>query len=183
MLTAMSSEADKLKALTIGVDDYLIKPFSPQELLARVHNLLLRYEVRAEIVLDAGDKNTGESVFNTATRAEEMEGQRETSADWLERVAAIMRKQLENSQFHLTDLADQFHLSERQFSRKMKKLTGLSPKKFQQEVALNQAREYLEKGVYSNITAVSHSIGIKNVTRFKQLYEARFGKKADEYFD
>lgn len=66
---------------------------------------------------------------------------------------------------------------------RMKRLTGLTPKKFQQEVALNQAREYLEKGVYSSVLAVASSVGMNNVTRFKPLYEARFGKNPVEYFD
>ncbi len=42
MLTAKSSEADRVKGLEIGADDYLIKPFSPRELVARVRAILRR---------------------------------------------------------------------------------------------------------------------------------------------
>ena len=42
MLTARSSEADKVLGLEIGADDYLTKPFSPSELVARVRALLRR---------------------------------------------------------------------------------------------------------------------------------------------
>ena len=42
MLTARSSEADKVLGLEIGADDYLTKPFSPAELVARVRALLRR---------------------------------------------------------------------------------------------------------------------------------------------
>ncbi|MBT3610210.1 phosphate regulon transcriptional regulator PhoB [bacterium] len=42
MLTARGEEADKLKSFAGGIDDYITKPFSPRELLARVKALLRR---------------------------------------------------------------------------------------------------------------------------------------------
>jgi len=42
MLTAKSSEEDRIKGLGIGADDYVIKPFSPRELIARVKAHLRR---------------------------------------------------------------------------------------------------------------------------------------------
>ena len=46
MLTARADEEDKLQALRLGVDDYLLKPFSPAELSARIANLLSNYQKR-----------------------------------------------------------------------------------------------------------------------------------------
>lgn len=42
MLTAKSEEADKLRGLDVGADDYVTKPFSPSELMARVKAVLRR---------------------------------------------------------------------------------------------------------------------------------------------
>ncbi|MBI3812579.1 MAG: response regulator transcription factor [Nitrospirae bacterium] len=46
MLTAKGEESDKIVGLELGADDYLVKPFSPKELVARVKALLRRAERR-----------------------------------------------------------------------------------------------------------------------------------------
>ncbi|HZP29024.1 MAG TPA: response regulator transcription factor, partial [Acidimicrobiia bacterium] len=48
MLTARDSETDLVVGLAVGADDYLTKPFSARELVARVHALLRRVERGAE---------------------------------------------------------------------------------------------------------------------------------------
>jgi DNA-binding response OmpR family regulator len=52
MVTARSTEEDKLAGLDLGADDYVTKPFSPRELMARVRAVLRR--VAEEDVLEAG---------------------------------------------------------------------------------------------------------------------------------
>ncbi|MBW7837006.1 MAG: phosphate regulon transcriptional regulator PhoB [Sphingomonadales bacterium] len=42
MLTARAEEADRVRGLDTGADDYLTKPFSPRELIARIHAILRR---------------------------------------------------------------------------------------------------------------------------------------------
>jgi DNA-binding response OmpR family regulator len=63
MLTARTDEADRIVGLEMGADDYVVKPFSPKELVARVRALFRRLERRDEsetplvfgdLVLDRG---------------------------------------------------------------------------------------------------------------------------------
>jgi two-component system, OmpR family, phosphate regulon response regulator PhoB len=42
MLTAKAEEENKIKGLTVGADDYVVKPFSPKELIARIKTVLRR---------------------------------------------------------------------------------------------------------------------------------------------
>jgi DNA-binding response OmpR family regulator len=53
MLTAKSSEADRIRGLELGADDYLTKPFSPRELVLRVQAVLRRSQTTATATSDA----------------------------------------------------------------------------------------------------------------------------------
>ena len=57
MLTARAEESDRIVGLELGADDYLIKPFSPKELVARVRAVLRRVDASVETpdVVRSGD--------------------------------------------------------------------------------------------------------------------------------
>ena len=46
MLTALRSDADRIVGLELGADDYLVKPFNPRELVARIRTILRRSNTR-----------------------------------------------------------------------------------------------------------------------------------------
>ena len=69
MLTARGDEVDKIVGLSVGADDYLVKPFSPRELVARVKALLRRPRPAA-----AAPTPTGDLVVDLARRTATVRG-------------------------------------------------------------------------------------------------------------
>jgi len=176
MLTALNDEHYRLKALSIGVDDYLAKPFSQKELLARVENMLARQNVRKMMFKETDHEEAQTSILEVDGNGKKGE------KTFIQQVEELILAELENEAFHLDDVASTFNLGESQFRRRVKKITGLTPKKYQREVALQKARRLIEEEVYDNLTAVAFSVGIRNATRFSEYYEQRFGIDPRIYF-
>ncbi|MFQ6550248.1 response regulator [Aestuariibius sp. 2305UL40-4] len=67
LLTAMTEDADRVLGLELGADDYVVKPFSPRELLARIRAVLRRAQPPgAEVTLEKRD--FGGWSFDSAAR-------------------------------------------------------------------------------------------------------------------
>jgi len=78
MLTARDSETDKVVGLSVGADDYLTKPFSPRELVARVQAILRRADEAARPdVADGAD----DDVLHVGTIEIDVAGRRVRRAD------------------------------------------------------------------------------------------------------
>ena len=72
MLTALSEESDQIVGLEIGADDYIVKPFSPRALVARVRALLRRVQggVKAPSVIRVGDLEIDTERYTAALKGE-----------------------------------------------------------------------------------------------------------------
>ena len=68
MLTARGEETDRVVGLEIGADDYMVKPFSPRELVARVKSVLRRV-ASSKVQLPGGTLRFDNLIINPQTRA------------------------------------------------------------------------------------------------------------------
>jgi DNA-binding response OmpR family regulator len=69
LLTARGEESDRVIGLRLGADDYVVKPFSPAELVARVHAVLRRAQRDGDVSGDGGPIAFGDVVVDARERS------------------------------------------------------------------------------------------------------------------
>jgi signal transduction histidine kinase/DNA-binding response OmpR family regulator len=157
ILTARAGTDDRLRALRIGVDDYLTKPFLETELCARIENLLKNAEVRHENQL-----NHTEIIS-------------EIPESWLQVLEKIIRNNLQEPTFSVDFLAEEFGYTRQTLNKNLKAAIGLTTTEYIKEVRLNLARELLVENANLTVKEVAEVIGVSNVKYFSRQFKERFG--------
>jgi DNA-binding response OmpR family regulator len=168
MLTARASLDDKLRGLETGADDYVSKPFSMRELLARSINLIeqrrkLRERFGREITLEPGDI--------AVTSVDEM---------FLQRAISIADKHISEEDFSVTVFTEEMNMSRSTLFRKLFALTGQSPVEFINTMRLKRAAGLLRKNA-GNVTAVALEVGFSNPSYFARIFKKQFGIAPKKY--
>lgn len=164
MLTARADRDERLKALRIGVDDYLTKPFDEDELMAHLRNILSNVTKRNQEVI--------ESDFEPLTSEDQI---------WLGEFEKLVQHHLANETLTVSFLAQEMAMSESSLLRQVKRLTGLTPKQYLQEVRLDAARFLLEQRTYRTIAKVASEVGYSRPRTFSRSFKQRYGKSPQSY--
>lgn len=170
MLTARADVEDKLKALAIGVNEYMLKPFHPTELRVRIKNLihfsLERKKWLAEMHSYAAyqdQQSPNQELINLAKKD--------------------IINHLSDSNYGVIHLAEATALSQRSLARKLKAATGMSPLQFINEIRLQEARKLLELGIKSTVAEVMYQVGFRAGGHFSRNFQKRFGKNPSEILE
>ncbi|MCB0609403.1 MAG: response regulator [Lewinella sp.] len=170
MLTARADIRVKLRALRIGVDDYLTKPFQEEELLARIENLLHNYRERLALFSAADQLQKPDIAIHKPVISK-------VDAEWLETVEQLFLTQMADGSLNMDFTAGKLNLSTRHFSRRLKQLTGMTPNHYLQEMRLQKACELLQAGRYATVKEVCYAVGFNDTRYFSDLFEKRFGAR------
>ena len=102
---------------------------------------------------------------------------------WLQQVEAYIHSELDHHR-HLviSDISDEMNMSERQFFRKMHKLTGKTPNQFLQKVRMKRAKQILEKGEFKTIKDIVRATGFNDPDYFSKLYYSFYSRYPSSYF-
>ena len=162
LLTAKAASENKIEGLETGADDYLIKPFEPKELLARVKNLIdLRRKLR-ERFSTAVPLKPGEIAVSSVDDA------------FLQRVKIIVEDRMADEKFSVEDFAAEACMSRSQLHRKLTALTGLSASDFIRYLRLHRAMDILKNGV-GTVSEIAYRVGFKNPSHFSRSFHRQFG--------
>ena len=164
LLTAKSDLAAKLEGLEFGADDYLTKPFSEAELMARISNLLKTREN-----LQAKFKQNGIFQFP------ESSGELTMEERFLKSVVKQIEQQYDDDLFGVEALSRAMNMSRSQLHRKLKSIADVTPTEMIRNYRLNKAKQLLLSKT-KTVSDVAFDVGYKTVAHFSDSFKKHFGQ-------
>ncbi|MDQ8162381.1 MAG: response regulator [Gemmatimonadota bacterium] len=174
LLTARGSREDQVAGLSAGADDYLIKPFDPEQLRLKVDNLIrLRRNIEdrfrralpawSSILLRAGTEQLDRP-----------------SEQFLERLFGVLVPHIPDQTFDVEQLARELHVSRASLYRRVKELLDTTPLDLLQSVRLEHAALLL-RTEDDTIASIAHRTGFKWAQTFTVRFTAHFGMTPSAY--
>lgn len=168
MLTARAEQSDRLEGLQTGADDYLIKPFQAQELLARIKNLI---EQRRK--LQAYYRKTISGFAVPPGEEPSLE------AKFLGKVRTAVEDNLDDENFSVVELGKNVGMSRSQLHRKLTALTGFSPNEVIRNMRLEYARCLLE-AKSGTVSEIAYRSGFSSPAYFVKCFREYFSQTPGE---
>ena len=166
MLTAKAEDADIIRGAQLGVDDYMMKPFNPEILKAKVENLILRREHLKRIYT--------KSLMLKQT-AQETEGD-----DFMQKVINVIEANLANEDFSVQMLAERLNMSQPTLYRKIKERSELSIIKVIRSIRMSKAASLIMEHKYS-VLEISEMVGFNDPNTFRKHFIEQFGVLPSKY--
>ncbi len=168
ILTAKSDQEDKLTGLETGADDYLVKPFSTQELIVRVKNLITTRKKLRERYSKTANFNPSDVT--------------ESSIDqlFLEKVIKSINNNISNTAYSVDQLANEVAFSVSQLNRKLKALIDQPAGLYIRTIRLEKAAEMLRNKVAS-VKEIAFAVGFTEQSNFAKSFKKYFGVAPSEF--
>ena len=168
LLTAKAEDSDKITGLEIGADDYLIKPFNSQELLARIKNLIelrrkLQEKYQREFLLQP-DEIAVESLDD----------------EFLKKACEIVKTNMADPEFSVEVFATKIAMSRVNLYRKLRAMVNQSASEFIRSLRLKRAAQLLQHHA-GNITEITFQVGFNSTAYFSKCFHDQFGIPPSEY--
>lgn len=170
MLTAKAEDADVLQGSYSGADDYMMKPFNPEVLKAKVENLILQRERLKRIYTKA-----------LMLKRESVEDE-EADDEFIQKLIHVVEKNLSNENFNVKMLAEQLHMSQPTLYRKVKQRSELSVVDMIRSVRVSKAASLIMENRYS-IQEISEKVGFSDARTLRKHFTEQFGVPPSKYME
>ncbi len=168
LLTALSSDANEIKGLTTGADDYITKPFSENLLISRLSNLLKQ---REDLKL---------AFQNSFIHDQNVQSQGKLENYFLDKVSDIIKANVSNVDFSVETMSSEVGMSRGHLHRKLKQLTNYSPNEYIRLIRLRDAAKLLKEGNY-NVEEIVFMVGFNSPSYFTKCFKEQYDKTPKQY--
>ena len=180
LLTAKSDVNDKMLGLDVEADDYLTKPFNQDLLKARVSNLIKQRIKLGKIYSQIISNDFESDKPANKKHAQQIKTLLPLETDFLNKFLTLVKQNIPTVEITIVDLAKLLFISERQLQRKIKNLTGKTPKQWLLEVRLQYATELLKNSPL-NITQIVEKTGFSTSAYFSKKFKQVYNKSPSDY--
>ena len=163
ILTAKSDDADRIKALQVGVDNFMSKPFNSKELELRVQHLIAQHEALREKFSKALAEGREKDVDIAAP-----------DRHFLEKLDAIISEKMQQGDIDIESIASALCMSQKQLRSKVSSITGETPSSYIQHLRLNKACTLLNT-TDSQIGEIAMQCGFDDSAYFSRLFKQVYG--------
>lgn len=165
MLSAKSEDTDVIEGVQTGADEYVMKPFNPQVLIAKVERLILQRKQLKRIYT---------KLLMLKTVSEDTEKKEAGEDTFMQMVTNIVGANLTNESFSVQMLAKQMNMSQPTLYRKIKQHSDLSVVEVIRSIRMSKAASLVMENRYS-IQEISERVGFNDSNTFRKHFTEQFG--------
>lgn len=171
IVTAKTTQTDKLRGLQLGVDAYIYKPFDAEELAVSVDNLLEKSRMLRERYMQAAAEHqpNAEAALPPQDRA------------FIGRVNTIVDKEMNEGNVTVDTVAVALCMSSAQFRRKLTAVSGTTPAVYIRTRQMQMAQRILDSNADLPINEVAMKCGFYDVSHFTRTFKLVMGVTPTQY--
>ncbi len=164
MVTALIGEKDIIKGLNLGAEDYILKPFNPEILKTKVHNIIKKREEREKSYVN----NIASKIIFTPSQ-EKSKDSEQYGDSFIQNVIKIIEENIQNPDFNVKKLADSLNMSQPTLYRKIKQNANYTIIELIMNVRIKKAAAYLKENKYT-VQEVVEMVGYNDIPTFRKHF-------------
>ena len=168
LLTAKAARENKLEGYEMGADDYIMKPFEPEELRARIKNLIEQRKRLHEHFQKSGLFELPLTKINPVDKK------------FMEKVYETIINHISDSSLNLDTFAGHMNISKSLLHKKIVSLVGEPPGEFIRRVRLTKAADLI-KNKFGNLSEIALEVGFNNPAYFSECFKKQFRAAPSQY--
>ena len=170
MITARSTDADRLKGLEAGADAYLVKPFSADELKLRIRNLIKQREVMRE-----------KYALSSNVHVNNMTALNKLDKEFLHKFIDYVYVHMNNGTVSVESVAADLCMTPKQLRSKTVAITGENPSVYIQKIRLEKAQRMLQVEPNMSIGEIALKCGFEDFAYFSRVFKKKYGVMPSQY--